>query len=93
MKVHPLEQFYKENVNRLKEQMKKQEKERLDRLRQQIRRCIREEQKAYYEQKLREEKAARERELRLVQDELTRITEQAVRLREQIGQALGEKEG
>ena len=43
MKVHPLEQFYKENVNRLKEQMKKQEKERLDRLRQQIR----EEQKAY----------------------------------------------
>ena len=22
MKVHPLEQFYKENVNRLKEQMK-----------------------------------------------------------------------
>ena len=89
MKVHPLEHFYKENVNRLKEQMKKQEKERLDRLRQQIR----EEQKAYYEQKLREEKAARERELRLVQDELTRITEQAVRLREQIGQALGEKEG
>ena len=89
MKVHPLEQFYKENVNRLKEQMKRQEKERLDRLRQQIR----EEQKAYYEQKLREEKAARERELRLVQDELTRITEQAVRLREQIGQALGEKEG
>lgn len=52
MKVHPLEQFYKENVNRLKEQMKKQEKERLDRLRQQIR----EEQKAYYEQKLREER-------------------------------------
>ena len=43
--LHALEQFYKENVNRLKEQMKKQEKERLDRLRQQIR----EEQKAYYE--------------------------------------------
>ena len=73
----------------MKELKEKQEKERLDRLRQQIR----EEQKAYYEQKLREEKAARERELRLVQDELTRITEQAVRLREQIGQALGEKEG
>ena len=31
MKVRPLEQFYKENVNRLKEQMKKQEKERMDR--------------------------------------------------------------
>lgn len=26
MKVHPLEQFYKENVNRLKEQMRKQER-------------------------------------------------------------------
>ena len=83
MKVRPLEQFYKENVNRLKEQMKKQEKERMDRVKQQIR----EEQKAFYEQ------AARERELRLVQDELTRITEQAVRLKEQIEQALEEKEG
>ena len=61
----------------------------MDRVKQQIR----EEQKACYEQKLQEEKAARERELRLVQDELTRITEQAVRLKEQIEQALEEKEG
>lgn len=89
MKVHQLEQFYKENVNRLKEQMKKQEKERMDRIKQQIR----EEQKALYEKKLQEEKAARERELRLVQDELSRITEQAVRLKEQVALALEEKEG
>ena len=68
---------------------KKQEKDRMDRVKQQIR----EEQKACSAQKLQEEKAARERELRLVQDELTRITEQAVRLKEQIEQALEEKEG
>ena len=42
MKVHQLEQFYKENVGRFKEQMKKQEKERLE----QVRKQVREEQKA-----------------------------------------------
>lgn len=89
MKVHQLEQLYKDNVSRLKEQMKKQEKERTERIKLQIR----EEQKAFYEKKLQEEKVSRERELRLVQDELTRITEQAVRLKEQVALALGEKEG
>lgn len=88
MKVHQLEQFYKENVNRLKEQMKKQEKERIEGIKHQIR----EEQKAFYGKKLQEVKTARERELRLVQDELTRITEQAVNLKAQIDLALKEKE-
>ena len=89
MKVHQLEQFYKENVGRLKEQMQKQEKERIERIKQQIR----EEQKAYYEKKLREAETARERELRLVQDELTCITEQAIRLKEKIELVLEEKQG
>ena len=88
MKVHQLEQFYKENVGRLKEQMKKQEKERMDRIRQQVR----EEQKALYEKKLQESKEARRRELHLIQDELTRITEQAESLKAQIDRALREKE-
>ena len=88
MKVHQLEQFYKDNVGRLKVQMKKQEKERMDRIKQQIR----EEEKVLYEKKLQEVKESRNRELRLVQDEITRITEQAVRLKEKIELALGEKE-
>lgn len=88
MKVHPLEQFYKENVNRLKEQMRKQEKERSE----QIRKQVREEQKALYEKKLQESREARRRELRLIQDELTRITEQAESLKAQIDRALCEKE-
>lgn len=88
MKGHPLEQFYRENVIRLKEQMRKQEKERSE----QIRRQVREEQKAFYEKKLQESKEARRRELRLIQDELTRITEQAAGLKEQIDRALNEKE-
>ena len=87
MKVHQLEQLYKDNRNRLKEQMRKQEKERLERVRQQIL----EEQQALYEKKLQEEKKARERELRLIQDELSRIAEQAAGLRAQIDLVLEEE--
>ncbi len=87
MKVHQLEQLYKDNRNRLKEQMRKQEKERLERVRQQIL----EEQQALYEKKLQEEKKARERELRLIQDELSRIVEQAAGLRAQIDSVLEEE--
>ncbi len=87
MKVHQLEQLYKDNVSRLKEQMKKQEKERTERVKQQIR----EEQKALYEKKLQEAKEARQRELRLIQDELNRITEQATALKIQVERALEEK--
>lgn len=87
MKVHQLEQLYKDNRNRLKEQMRKQEKERLERIRQQIL----EEQQALYEKKLQEEKKARERELRLIQDELSRIVDQAAGLRAQIDLALEEE--
>lgn len=86
MKVHQLEQLYKGNVSRLKEQMKRQEKERLEQAKQQVR----EEQKALYEKKLQESKHAREQELRLIQDELTRITEQAVSLKAQVDRALEE---
>ena len=87
MKVHPLEQFYKENVNRLKEQMKKQERERFE----QVRKQVREEQKAFYEKKLQESKEARNRELRLIEDELARIAEQATDLKLQIAQFIEEK--
>ena len=73
MKVHPLEQFYKERSEQLKKQ-------------------VREEQKALYEKKLQESKEARRRELHLIQDELTRITEQAESLKAQIDRALREKE-
>lgn len=88
MKVHQLEQFYKENVGRFKEQMKKQEHERLE----QVRRQVREEQKALYEKKLQESREARRRELRLIQDELTRIAEQAAGLKAQIDRVLEGKE-
>lgn len=80
MRVQQLEQKYKEGVYRLKEQMKKQEKERLEL----VRRQAREEQQALYEKKLQDVKEARNREMRLVQEELERITEQAVSLKEQI---------
>ena len=80
MRVQQLEQMYKEGVYRLKEQMKKQEKERLELVRKQTR----DEQKALYEKKLQDAKEVRNRELRLVQEELDRITEQAVSLKEQI---------
>ena len=88
MKVHQLEQVYKENVGRFKEQMKKQEKERLE----QVRKQVREEQKALYEKKLQESREARQRELRLIQEELMRITEQAAGLKAQIDRALVGKE-
>ena len=80
MRVQQLEQMYKEGVYRLKEQMKRQEKERLELVRKQIR----DEQKALYEKKLQDAKEVRNRELRLVLEELDRITEQAVSLKEQI---------
>ena len=80
MRVQQLEQKYKEVVYRLKEQMKKQEKERLELVRKQAR----DEQQALYEKKLQDVKEARNREMRLVQEELERITEQAVSLKEQI---------
>ena len=84
MKVHQLEQLYKGNVSRLKEQMKKKER------REQTKQQIREEQRVLYEKKLREAKKAREQELRLIQEELTRITEQAVSLKEEIDRVLEE---
>lgn len=87
MKVHQLEQFYKGNVSRFKEQMKKQEKEHLE----QVRKQVREEQKALYEKKLQESKEAKQRELRLIQDELTRITEQTEALKVQVEKILEEK--
>lgn len=88
MKVQQLEQMYKEGVHRLKEQMRKQEKERLENAKLQIR----QEQRLIYEKKLQDAKEARNRELRLVQEELDRITEQAVSLRNQIDGMLNQRE-
>ena len=87
MRVQQLEQMYKEGVYRLKEQMKRQEKERLELVRKQIR----DEQKALYEKKLQDAKEVRNRELRLVLQELDRITEQAVSLKEQIDGMLNQE--
>lgn len=89
MRVQQLEEMYKEGVSRLREQKKKQEKERLDAVKMQAVR----EQRLIYEQKLLEERKARERELRLVQEELSRISDQAVSLKERIEGLLNEKEG
>lgn len=99
MKVSQLERLYRDSKERLREQIKKQEKERLD----QTRKRIQEEQKALYEKKLQDveerwkkevgdAKRARQRELRLIQEEIDRITEQAVSLKEQIDGMLGKAE-
>lgn len=83
-----LEQLYKDGKSRLREQMKRQEKERLE----YARRQVREEQKILYERKLQDAKEARRRELRLIQEELNRITAQTFSLKEQIDKMIDEKE-
>ena len=88
MRVQQLEQMYKEGVYRLKEQMRKQEKERLEAAKAQVR----QEQRLIYEQKLASEKESRNRELRLVQEELNRITEQAVSLKTRMDELLNQRE-
>lgn len=88
MRVQQLEQMYREGVHRLKEQMRKQEKERLEVAKAQILK----EQRLIYEQKLASAKDFRNRELRLVQEELNRITEQAVSLKTQIDGLLNQRE-
>lgn len=88
MRVQQLEQMYKDGIYRLKEQMRKQEKERLEAVKMQVLK----EQKQIYEQKLQDAKMARMREMRLVQEELNRITEQAVSLKERIDGVLDQKE-
>lgn len=88
MRVQQLEQMYKEAIYRLKEQMKKQEKERLEAVKLQAAR----EQKAVYEKKLQDEKSARGRELRLIQEELERLLEQAAALKTQMDGVLKERE-
>ncbi len=91
MRVSQLEQLYRDSVGRLKEQKKRQERERLER----ERRRVREEQRVLYEKKLqdmqeqwkkesRNEAQARRRELWLIQKEIERITEQAVFLKKQL---------
>ncbi|MCI8599613.1 MAG: hypothetical protein HFJ10_14425 [Lachnospiraceae bacterium] len=81
-----LEQFYKDGMNRLKEQMKKQERERLEN----VKRQIREDQKMHYEKKLQDAKEARRRELRLIQEELERITGQMSTLKERVDKMIDE---
>ena len=87
-RVSQLEQLYRDGMSRWKDQTRKQEKERLDR----ERRHIALEQKALYEKKLQDEKEARTRELRLVQEELERIADQAVSLRARLDEMLGQRE-
>ena len=99
MKVTQLEQLYRDGMSRLKEQKKRQEQGRLE---QTVKR-LSQEQKALYEKKLQDveerwkkevgdAKRARQRELRLIQEEIERISEQAVSLKEQIDEMLGEAE-
>ena len=88
MRVQQLEQMYREGVYRLKEQMKKQEKERLEAVKMQAR----QEQRLIYEQKLANEKETHDREMRLVQEELNRIAEQAVSLKTRIDELLDKRE-
>ena len=80
-------------MEKLKEQAKKQDQERLD---QSVRRAV-QRQMHLYENRLqnaedrhKEEQESLRRELRLAQEELERITEQAVSLRKHI-EALQEK--
>ncbi len=88
MRVQQLEQMYREGVYRLKEQMRKQEKERTEAAKDQVR----QEQRLIYEKKLQEAKESRDREMRLVEEELTRITEQAVSLKKRMDDMLSQKE-
>ena len=122
MKGSQLERLYRDAMGRLKEQIKKQDEERLE---QAVKRAVRE-QMLFYEQKLRaldseqrqelsdireryekklqsvrdgegrerqESQALLRRELRLAQEELERITDQALSLRRHIDQmTAGEKE-
>lgn len=87
MKVSQLERFYKDGMERLKEQAKKQDQERFN---QSVRRAV-QQQVHLYEARLqdaqtqrREEGKALRRELRLAQEELERIADQAVSLRKYI---------
>ncbi len=87
MKVSQLERFYKDGMERLKEQAKKQDQERFN---QSVRRAV-QQQVHLYEARLqdaqtqrREEGKALRRELRLAQEELERIADQAVSLRKHI---------
>lgn len=80
MRVSQLEQFCRDGMGRLKEQKKGQAQERLEQV---MKRAV-QEQKALGEKRLREEREFRKRELRLVEEELERITDQADSLRRHI---------
>lgn len=78
-----VQQLYKGSIGRVREQKKRQDKERIDQLRHQIR----EEQRAIYEKKLEEQRVARlagNQELRLIQEELERTLEQALSLQKRL---------
>ncbi len=88
MRIRGLKRHYIGNVSQIKDQAKKQEKEHLDQAKSQIRR----EEKVLYEKKLAGVNEAQSREMRLIQEELSRITEQAVALKERIDEYLSERE-
>jgi len=88
VKIQQLEQMYKEGIQRLKGQMGKQEKERLEAARVQALK----EQKQMYEQKLWDVQNARKRERRLVREELIRITERANALKNRVDELLNQRE-
>lgn len=78
-----VQQLYKESIGRVREQKKRQERERMEQLRCQIR----EEQRGIYEKKLSEQRVAQEagnRELRLIQEELGRTLDQALLLQKRL---------
>lgn len=89
MRVSQLEQFCRDGMGRLKEQKKRQEQERLEQI---MKRAV-QEQKALGEKRLREEREFRKRELRLVEEELERITDQADSLRRHITELQEQKNG
>ncbi len=89
MKVSQLERFYRDGMEHLKEQKKRQEQERLERS---VKRAMQEQKMLCYKS-FQEERESWKRELRLVEEELERITDQAVSLRKHVMELQERKNG
>lgn len=89
MKVSQLERFYRDGIVHLKEQKKRQEQERLE---QSVKRAMQEQKMLCYKS-FQEERESWKRELRLVEEELERITDQAVSLRKHVMELQERKNG
>ena len=84
-----MERVYRDGMEHLKEQKKRQEQERLERS---VKRAMQEQKMLCYKS-FQEERESWKRELRLVEEELERITDQAVSLRKHVMELQERKNG